>query len=123
MSIPASLHRSISPPPTRRSRQSAQIPAPATVEAGQARLSDPVSYFHRYLEDVARPTGLDIPRLDVAQWRRLWQRNQNPHGRLFVVHQHDHPIAGKVDLSLLRLLADLAHLACRVHLKENQTGV
>lgn len=34
------------------------------------------------------------PLLSVERLLELFRRNDNPHGHHFVVHQHDHPIAG-----------------------------
>ncbi|KAI5268193.1 hypothetical protein E4T47_07815 [Aureobasidium subglaciale] len=96
MTAPASLKREISPPPTRRShKHKTETPAtPAAIEAGQARLLDPISYFLDHLSKVSRPPRSDRPRLDFAAWNQLWRNNNGQHGRMFVVHQHDHPIAG-----------------------------
>ncbi|KAI5244593.1 hypothetical protein E4T42_07102 [Aureobasidium subglaciale] len=96
MTAPASLNRDISPPPTRRSRKHkiGASATPAAIEAGQARLLDPISYFLDHFSKVARSLKPDYPRLDLAAWTQLWRNNQGQHGRMFVVHQHDHPIAG-----------------------------
>ncbi|KAK5121077.1 hypothetical protein LTR85_005561 [Meristemomyces frigidus] len=119
MAQPTSLIRDISPPPTRKA-SSAQIQAPETtsadqssksgdshlervelldaeptlaaVEAGQAQIRDHLEYFAKHLNSVTRPSlG---PRLNMKEFQQLYKRNQMPHGRHFVVHQHDHPISG-----------------------------
>ncbi|KAI5206419.1 hypothetical protein E4T39_02447 [Aureobasidium subglaciale] len=96
MTTPASLKRDISPPPTRRSRKQEleKSATPAAIEAGKARLLDPISYFHDHLSEVSRPLRSNHPRLVLAAWTQLWRNNKGRHGRMFVVHQHDHPIAG-----------------------------
>lgn len=67
----------------------------AAIEAGQVEVSDHLSIFSTRLTQCIRPSGLtEIPRLQIADWANLYRRNEKPHGRHFVVHQHDHPIAG-----------------------------
>jgi hypothetical protein len=43
---------------------------------------------------VTRPSAAGLPRLPHDDWVELYRRNQHPHGRHFVIHQHNHPIAG-----------------------------
>ncbi|KAH3632109.1 hypothetical protein KXW67_008110 [Aspergillus fumigatus] len=42
----------------------------------------------------ARPVSPQVPRLPIRDWVELYERNLHPNGRHFVIHQHDHPIAG-----------------------------
>ena len=65
---PQSLRASISPPPPR------------------ARKSTSYS-------DIASSPGRFAP-LSVGAFENLYERNQHVHGRHFVIHQHDHPVAG-----------------------------
>lgn len=68
----------------------------AAVEAGEVKAEDPVELFSARLAAVARPlsTSSEGRRLPVKDWIDLYSRNQHENGCHFVVHQHDHPIAG-----------------------------
>ncbi|EXJ95796.1 hypothetical protein A1O1_00920 [Capronia coronata CBS 617.96] len=116
LSPPASLQRSISPPPTNRHRQedegkraetqssSTLIATPASikngksdtaaVEAGEIQIDDHVSFFSVKLLAARRPEIKGQPRLAHDQWLELYRRNLNDRGHHFVIHQHDHPVAG-----------------------------
>ncbi|KAK4551870.1 hypothetical protein LTR86_010866 [Recurvomyces mirabilis] len=116
MGEPKSLARGISPPPTSRKlspnaankpgnkvgtchetetcskgiSQDAQ-PTLAAIEAGQAAVRDHLEYFAKHFSPTTRlPPG---PRLSIPDFKALYRRNEHPHGRHFVVHQHDHPIS------------------------------
>ncbi|KIV78107.1 hypothetical protein PV11_09862 [Exophiala sideris] len=98
---PASLHRTVSPPPTnprRRSRSAIQsIPTKsdtAAVEAGEIEIDDHVSFFSSKLLATTLPSAQGQPRLSHEEWLNLYQRNLHDRGHHFVVHQHDHPVAG-----------------------------
>jgi hypothetical protein len=69
-------------------------PTTASVESGEVDLEDPVSFFSAKLLQAARPHVPDVPRLSHKDWLDIYNRNQNPQGRHFVIHQHDHPLAG-----------------------------
>ncbi|KAK3670120.1 hypothetical protein LTR78_009967 [Recurvomyces mirabilis] len=110
---PKSLARDISPPPTSRKSSTngmekvmntdstslevedsqAAEPTLAAIEAGQAAVRDHLEYFAKHLSAAMRkpPPG---PRLSIADYKALYRSNEHPHGRHFVVHQHDHPISG-----------------------------
>jgi len=106
MSPPSSLFRTVSPPPVsrrKRRRTSEKIgetsvqdegcstsPSLAAIESGEAHLD----YFSKHLSKVCRPVTNRIPRLSIDDFVNLYKRNQHPHGHHFVVHQHNHPIAG-----------------------------
>ncbi|KAK1055904.1 hypothetical protein LTR74_015337 [Friedmanniomyces endolithicus] len=118
MAYPASLTRGISPPPKRKASTEGVVsdgadargaegdvwikadkvtlldasPTLAAIEAGQAQIRDHLEYFAKHFETVLRPPR--SPRLSIDDFRLLYMRNQHPHGRHFVVHQHDHPISG-----------------------------
>ncbi|KAE8160297.1 DNA polymerase ligase-domain-containing protein [Aspergillus tamarii] len=66
----------------------------AAIEAGQVEVTDHLSIFSSRLSQAARPAVSQSPRLQIPDWVSLYQRNQYPEGRHFVIHQHDHPIAG-----------------------------
>ncbi|KAI1621658.1 DNA polymerase ligase-domain-containing protein [Exophiala viscosa] len=98
---PASLHRTVSPPPTnprRRSRSAIQsLPTKsdtAAVEAGEIEIDDHVSFFSSKLLAATRASVQGQPRLSHDEWLNLYQRNLHDRGHHFVVHQHDHPVAG-----------------------------
>ncbi|EED18880.1 conserved hypothetical protein [Talaromyces stipitatus ATCC 10500] len=68
----------------------------AAVEAGQVKIDDPVELFSARLAAASRPvsTFTEGSRLPVKDWIDLYSRNQHENGCHFVIHQHDHPIAG-----------------------------
>lgn len=71
-------------------------PSLADVEAGQVQVSDPLSLFSSRLAQAAavRSAVPHHPQLSIPDWVDLYLRNQHPHGHHFVIHQHDHPVAG-----------------------------
>jgi DNA polymerase Ligase (LigD) len=69
-------------------------PTTAAVESGEVGIQDPVSSFSAKLLQAARPEIAGVPRLSHGDWLEIYNRNQNPRGRHFVIHQHDHPVAG-----------------------------
>jgi hypothetical protein len=108
LSSPASLKRSVSPPPINPRRQrnckskadsglTTKLTTKsdtAQVEAGEVDLEDHVSFFSSKLLAATRPQVESQPRLSHSNWLALYHRNQHERGHHFVVHQHDHPIAG-----------------------------
>lgn len=68
----------------------------AAVEAGEVKAEDPVTLFSTRLAAVARPLWMSPEgyRLPVKDWIDLYSRNRHENGCHFVIHQHDHPIAG-----------------------------
>lgn len=67
----------------------------AAIEAGQIEVSDHLGIFSSRLSQCIRPLpSSEAPCLQIADWTDLYRRNERPHGRHFVIHQHDHPIAG-----------------------------
>lgn len=113
MPEPATLTREISPPPRTRTKDhtvnssphlfhsrlgdlrdgSPTSPGLAAVEAGEAEVTDHLAYFSTHLAAKSRAEG-GGPRISIEQFRGLYLRNRHLGGRHFVVHQHDHPIAG-----------------------------
>ncbi|KAJ5142846.1 uncharacterized protein N7515_001633 [Penicillium bovifimosum] len=67
----------------------------AAIEAGQVEGIDHLSVISTRLRECVRVLP-DQPtvRLPIGEWIDLYQRNEHPEGRHFVIHQHDHPIAG-----------------------------
>ncbi|PKY02073.1 hypothetical protein P168DRAFT_240099 [Aspergillus campestris IBT 28561] len=88
----SSLHASVSPP--RKRSTPAKQPHLAAIEAGQVQVTDHPAIISSRLTQCIRPFPPESPCLDVAAWLGLYRRNVHPRGRHFVVHQHDHPIAG-----------------------------
>lgn len=64
----------------------------AAIEAGEIEIRDHLEYFFQHLFKASRPAV--GPRVTFNAWKELYQRSQHPHGRHFVVHQHDHPVSG-----------------------------
>ncbi|GAB7338476.1 hypothetical protein MBLNU457_4757t1 [Dothideomycetes sp. NU457] len=112
MSSPASLKRQISPPPFRKPAQSDQLrksktdqasspqlaedhrPSLAAIEAGEAEIEDHLDHFASVLRSQKQPSRPALPELSIDGFRDLYERNQHANGHHFVVHQHDHPVAG-----------------------------
>lgn len=100
---PSTLSKGVSPPPVvrRRADQNGQqrkdrpTPQPTTaqVEAGLEDVVDHVEFFSQKLASCTLPAS-QSPRLSHTNWLDLYSRNQSSSGHHFVIHQHDHPIAG-----------------------------
>jgi hypothetical protein len=103
----ASLSAPVSPP--RRRALPVEQPAPkqpretrqgtphnlAAIESGQVKINDHFGIISEKLKDYVRPSpSFSTPRLSIDQWTDLYRRNAHPEGRHFVIHQHDHPVAG-----------------------------
>ena len=100
---PTSLRRRVSPPPKRQKLDSAEAvavklseanPPTAAVEAGEATVEDHVAFFSLKLLAAQRPLTPGQSRILHEDWLDLYTRNLNDKGHHFVVHQHDHPVAG-----------------------------
>ncbi|KAM0719856.1 hypothetical protein Q7P37_003991 [Cladosporium fusiforme] len=113
MPPPSTLARDISPPPSRRSSGAvAEIqrkmthersptngrvaagPSLAAVEAGDAQVRDHLAYFSKHLQEASRETPTSSHRMTIDGFQDLYKRNQHLRGHHFVIHQHDHPVAG-----------------------------
>ncbi|KAM6476267.1 DNA polymerase ligase-domain-containing protein [Trichoderma sp. SZMC 28011] len=67
----------------------------AEIESGAVEIPDHLARFSSTLSSHLRPTSADIPRLSIPSYSHLYQSCQgSPRGAHFVVHQHDHPVAG-----------------------------
>ncbi|KAL0935126.1 uncharacterized protein CTRU02_209717 [Colletotrichum truncatum] len=68
----------------------------AALESGAATHRDPAAHFFAHLAGAAlEPYPKDTPRLPPAEFRHLFERSVgSDRGAHFVVHQHDHPVAG-----------------------------
>lgn len=72
-------------------------PTAAAVESGAIALDDHLAHFSDHLAKVAvgPAIGDDIPRLSIRDYASLYTAHAgSPNGAHFVIHQHDHPIAG-----------------------------
>ncbi|KAI0839147.1 DNA polymerase ligase-domain-containing protein [Hypoxylon sp. FL0890] len=71
-------------------------PGAPAVEAGKTKIEDHLGYFSEHLtKAILSPFPPDIPRLPIESYRRLYETNSGSRkGAHFIVHQHDHPIAG-----------------------------
>ncbi|TFB07176.1 hypothetical protein CCMA1212_000831 [Trichoderma ghanense] len=87
--------RPISPPPLASKPPPAPPSTTAQIEAGAVQISDHLARFSSSLSSHLRPTSADVPRLSIARYARLYESCAgSPGGAHFVVHQHDHPVAG-----------------------------
>ena len=66
----------------------------ATIEAGKVNISDHLFHISLHLSRFIRLSDLFHPRLSISDFRELYKRNLHPRGHHFVIHQHDHPVAG-----------------------------
>lgn len=66
----------------------------ALIESGQQIVTNHLAIFSSRLREYARPPIPQFPRLSISSWIDLYKRNERPDGNHFVIHQHDHPIAG-----------------------------
>ncbi|OAG25818.1 hypothetical protein CC77DRAFT_1026979 [Alternaria alternata] len=84
--------------PTSNSRPSDPAGTPhlahASIEAGKVKIDDHLTFFRSQLAGASRDTLPDIPRISICNFATLYQSNLQPHGHHFVVHQHNHPVAG-----------------------------
>ena len=86
---PSSLREEISPPPARKLNATT-----AAVEAGDVHVDDHVAFWGTKLSTLTRPSRPGAPQLSHDEWLDIYLRNQHENGHHFVVHQHDHPVAG-----------------------------
>ncbi|UKZ90821.1 uncharacterized protein TrAFT101_005820 [Trichoderma asperellum] len=81
------------PPITVRPRPTAGTTA--EIESGVVQISDHLAQFTSILSSHLRPTSALIPRLSIPAYSQLYQSCAgSPNGAHFVIHQHDHPVAG-----------------------------
>lgn len=94
-----SLRKSVSPPCIRRTVASETDHEHnlAQIEAGEITVTDHLKIFSSRYEKIARPISElpePTPRLQLTKWVDLYRRNEHAEGHHFVIHQHDHPVAG-----------------------------
>lgn len=90
----STVDRPVSPPLLFKRILNPTGPSLSAVEAGRATVEDHVSFFSSKLLEVSKPYVSGAPRICHEAWCRLYQRNLDSEGRHFVIHQHDHPVAG-----------------------------
>lgn len=75
-------------------QQPPPAPSSAAVEAGRESVTDHAAHFSALL--AAHALELECPPLlPVESYRALYEANfGSPRGAHFVIHQHDHPVAG-----------------------------
>lgn len=67
----------------------------AAIEAGQVKVTNHLSTISAKLKEFVRPLPTQpLPLLPIKEWMELYRRNEHSEGHHFVIHQHDHPIAG-----------------------------
>ncbi|KAL4745526.1 hypothetical protein BDW72DRAFT_186569 [Aspergillus terricola var. indicus] len=95
----STLDRPISPPPTRPLTRTDNDSLSA-LEAGKEEVDDPLERISAHLRKFTpdRATAPPVPGtsclIPLDAWKSLYTRNCHPSGNHFVIHQHDHPIAG-----------------------------
>lgn len=106
-----SLDAPVSPPQLKckfQEREPENIPGPSTtaqfndspdlaaIEAGKVEVANHLAIYSKRLSEFVRcvPETKEHPRMPINEWKDLYSRNEHPHGRHFVIHQHDHPVAG-----------------------------
>ncbi|KAI1756809.1 DNA polymerase ligase-domain-containing protein [Xylaria castorea] len=76
--------------------QNEQLPTTSAIEAGKASIEDHLDYFGaRLAKATLSPFPSGTPYLSVKDYRSLYEVNVgSSQGAHFIIHQHDHPIAG-----------------------------
>ncbi|KAM0288079.1 hypothetical protein ACHAQH_000147 [Verticillium albo-atrum] len=72
------------------------LPTAAAIESGSATITDHAAHFSALLASATlNPYPSTSPRLSIPAYRELYDScSGSSHGAHFVIHQHDHPIAG-----------------------------
>ncbi|OTA86018.1 hypothetical protein M434DRAFT_400040 [Hypoxylon sp. CO27-5] len=83
-------------PPNQNPETIEERPRAQSVEAGKAKIEDHLGYFGGLLTKATlSPFPPGMPRLSIERYRKLYETNSGtPRGAHFIIHQHDHPIAG-----------------------------
>lgn len=67
----------------------------AAIESGDTLITDHLAHFKTHLSKHSLQLPSSVPRLPVSSYASLYQSNAgSPDGAHFVIHQHDHPVAG-----------------------------
>ncbi|KAI0877205.1 DNA polymerase ligase-domain-containing protein [Hypoxylon argillaceum] len=80
----------------RQGEQEQEQAITSAIEAGRASIEHHLDYFRALLaKTTISPFPSGTPRLSVEGYRKLYEANAgSPRGAHFIIHQHDHPIAG-----------------------------
>ncbi|KAM0455262.1 hypothetical protein ACHAO4_004140 [Trichoderma viride] len=82
-------------PPAAPARPRPTAGTTAEIESGAVQISDHLAQFASILSSHLRPTSALIPRLSISGYSSLYQSCAGSQsGAHFVIHQHDHPVAG-----------------------------
>jgi hypothetical protein len=78
------------------SEEGSEKPKAAAIESGETTVDDHLSHFSSLLAKATiSPFPSDTPHLLVEGYRKLYEANAGKLGGAhFIIHQHDHPIAG-----------------------------
>ncbi|KAI1119074.1 DNA polymerase ligase-domain-containing protein [Nemania sp. NC0429] len=79
-----------------RRQEEEKPPTTAAIEAGKTEIDDHLNFFSALLaKTTLSPFPSGTPHLSVESYRKLYEANVgSPQGAHFIIHQHDHPIAG-----------------------------
>lgn len=82
--------------PNQKPLSEENISEASAVEAGKVQINDHVGYFSDRLRKAAlAPFPSGMPHMLIENYRRLYESNAGSlEGSHFIIHQHDHPIAG-----------------------------
>ncbi|KAJ5090651.1 hypothetical protein N7532_009335 [Penicillium argentinense] len=94
----SSLQKSVSPPPKRRGAngQDGDNPHPSKITPSDPKTSEYLDTWSMKLRKSILPASEQgsTPHLPIDQWVDLYRRHAHSNGHHFVIHQHDHPVAG-----------------------------
>lgn len=77
------------------SREDSQTATTAAIESGKASTDDHLVFFTTSLQSHIRQSDTPTPLLPISSYEQLYRSHTgSPDGAHFVIHQHDHPIAG-----------------------------
>lgn len=79
-----------------RRQDEVQQPTTAAIEAGKTNIDDHLNFYSAQLaKTTLSPFPSGTPQLSLEAYRKLYEVNVgSPQGAHFIIHQHDHPIAG-----------------------------
>ncbi|KAL3474640.1 DNA polymerase ligase-domain-containing protein [Aspergillus californicus] len=91
----STLDKPISPPPTRPSLSLSALEAGKVTVPASTHLQTISAHLRKYIAGPSSDNTPTIHRLlPIEAWKSLYTENNHPQGHHFVIHQHDHPIAG-----------------------------
>ncbi|KAL1879964.1 hypothetical protein VTK73DRAFT_6544 [Phialemonium thermophilum] len=82
--------------PSTRKQSSSLAPSAAAIEAGRAHITEHATHFSEHLaQHLLDPYPKGYPQLSISAYKEAYEKAlHNRHGAHFVIHQHNHPIAG-----------------------------